>query len=678
MKKNKNKSNLMLKDEILKKYMTKVDFQHYLYVKRNSIDVNLDLADKLAEAILKWCKKLGVSQYSHYFFSLTGKTSGKVESFYETAKNGKLKINFSGKQLLKCEVDSSSFPNGEINSTYNAKGWVTLDLSMPIFVKENIEGVKILIIPSLFCNKDGVALDEKTCLLRAGKVLDQELTTFLHRMGMTDVDSVYCNVGCEQEYFLIDKDLFYKRKDLIYTGETILGENLLIDQHHKANYFCSDKTKIESFVDELNQKLLDVGIIIKSHHGEVAPKQQEIVQLYAPSAVAVNQNMYLMEIIDEIAEKHGYKVLLNEKPFEDVNGSGKHNNISISTNNNINLLDFREIDDDIFLTIISAFISGIDKHYDLLRLSTASLTNDHRLGGKEAPTSVFSVFLGKELLSMFDHYLNGESLSTLKFDIEKFERNRTSPFAFTGNKFEFRMVGSSQNISFPNAVFQTILADEFRIINAKLSKSIDIRKDLKEIIRCNIDNHIKIVYNGDCYSREWKNRAEKLGIIDYSNSVDCFECLNLKKNVELFERNRVLSRKELKVRYVISLKRYIDDVCVKAKTLIAMCKEDIIPKLIETMRESKILAENDNLKSIDSDFNEQIQIFEEFIENLKVLQKDVVRLDEFDDLKEKAEVARDVILKHIEEFKKLYKKMEDNFLFHLKDFPDLNQILLCE
>lgn len=661
----KDYSKFVLKDNYLRKHLTKIEYQQYISLKENDLYIEQDLANKLAKVILKWCKKFGVTQYKHSFFSLNGKTAGKTETFYTENEDGKVKLNFSGKQLLKCEVDCSSFPNGDVNATFNAKGCAMWDLSSPIFIKEDNNGVKTLYIPSTFCNKDGVALDEKTCLIRAGKVFNEELTKFLHYLGMVDVKKAFCNVGCEQEYFLIEQDVFDKRNDLIFTGRTLLGNDLLIKQEVKANYFHSN-IKVEKFVRELSEKLLNSGIVVKAYHGEVAPRQQEIVQLFSPATVAVNQNMYLMEIMDEVAEKHGLKVLLHEKPFDYVNGSGKHNNISISTDTNVNLLDFNAVDEDIFLAVISAFISGIDKHYDLLRLSVASFANDQRLGGKEAPASVFSVFLGKELLNIIDRYFNNKDISTSIYDIEKFERNRTSPFAFTGNKFEFRMVGSSQNIAFSNAVLQTILADEFRIINAKLSKSVDVRKDLKEIIRNNIDDHIRIVYNGDCYSEAWKKRAEKLEIIDYKNSVDCFECLNLKKNIELFDRTRVLSNLELKVRYVTSLQKYIDEVSIETKSLIYMFKTDIFP-CIESF-----------LKEKSSYFDQLKADFEKFFEDIKDLQSNILQLQEIVDLKEKAEYSRDVILKKINEIKVLYNKIEEKFPFYLKDLPDLNQILLLD
>ena len=633
-KKSNNFKHLFL-EENLKKQLTKKAYGQFLQAKKEGLQLDMAIANKIAKILLKWCKSLGVTQYKHYFFSLNGSTSGKVESFFVQTKHGNAKAAFCGKQLMQTEVDCSSFPNGNANNTCNAKGFARWDVGSPIFVKEDICGTKTLYIPATLCNKDGICLDENTCLNRSAKALDKQLTKFLHIMGMKNVKSVCCMVGCEQEYFLLDNLCCQTRQDLLLSSRALIGKLSLKNQHQVANYFASSPAKQEKFVQELCQRLLDVGIIVKAHHGEVAPHQQELVQMHMPATIAVSQNMYLMEIINEIAIKYGFKVLLHEKPFEDVNGSGKHNNISIATDSGLNLLDFNEVGLDVFLAIVSAFVSGIHKNYDLLCACVASLGNDARLGGKEAPTTIFSVFLGDELEKLIKLYFTNKHINELSFDIQNCQRNRTSPFAFTGNKFEFRMVGSSQNIAFANAVLQTILAEEFAIINQKLTKADDVQNILKQIIKSNFKQHKKIVFNGDSYTQQWKEEAKKRGINNFENSLDSIECLKLKKNIKLFERNQVLSAQELKIRYTTALENYANQVCVQASTLYNMLQKQILPYFHKTLFNQFNFATTLNLQKQQS-LKQKMYLLKELNKSTNLLQQNLSQLKTFKDEKQVA------------------------------------------
>lgn len=683
----------VLTDDKLRKYMKKGDYCKFLSLKNNLHDLDFELADKVASAIKKWALSMGATHYTHWFFPLTGKYAEKQVSFLDYGSKGEFINKFNGNSLIKGETDASSFPSGGERMTFEARGYTVWDYSSPVFIKTDDTDNKVLYIPTAFCSFTGIALDEKTPLLRSTEYLNREATKLLHLLGHTSVKKVIAHTGSEQEYFLIDEDLYHKRKDLVFTGRTLLGSNTIKTQKTSHHYFGQISDRVSAYMHELDKELWALGIMAKIQHNEVAPTQHEIVPVFSEVNIASDQNALLMEIMNKVAKKHGFKVLFHEKPYKGVNGSGKHNNWSISTDTGINLLDYNKIDENTFMLIFTSVISAIDKHYDLLRLSTISHSNDMRLGGHEAPPSIISVYVGDDMLEVLNNYVSTNTFtkkSKTLLDIktsrvaklykDNSDRNRTSPFAYTGNKFEFRMVGSSQNISLSNTILDTIVAHEFSIINDRLTTSSDISKEITKIITDNIKNHSRIIFNGNSYDESWKIESKNRGFINYSNSIDTLDRWIAPENISLFEESKVLSPTELRVRYETYMNEYIDYSIIEAKALLNICYKQVIPSINKHISELMSINEelediNINCNSYKSEIKNLISKVTKLKSTLTKLEKAIIYLSNLSTPKEKAIYCKDNISEIMLDIRGIYDNMENTIPNDLKPFPDYDDLL---
>ena len=598
----KNFGECLCGDDILKKHMSIFAFKKYKKLKSAGVPLDEKTANCVANAMKKWAFSKGVTHYSHWFSPLTGKTAEKQVTFIERGENGKMIELFNGKSLIKSEADASSFPNGGERMTFEARGYIMWDYTSPAFIKEDEKGGRVLYIPTAFCSYTGTALDEKTPLLRALESLNKESLRVLKKLGYSDVKKIICNVGGEQEYFLIDKKSFDKRLDLKLTGRTLLGSKPLKSQENCSHYFGIIDDKISAFMNEVDKELWKLGIMTKIRHNEVAPCQRELVPIYAPANIASDENQLLMEVINKVAKRHDFEALFHEAPFKNINGSGKHINWSLSTDTGINLFDSKIKDKILFKIFFSAMISGVHKYYKLIRASMSHRGNDLRLGGNEAPPRIISMFVGKNIEKMFE---GGEDATDVAkvldvgvgtiaaYEKDYCDRNRTTPISYNGNKIEFRMVGSSQTMSWPCTCICSIIASELKDIADKLEKTTDVKVCAENIIKENYGKHKNIIYDGNGYSEEWKKEAEKRGFVEYANTASCLEIFGHKDIEDLFEKVGVLSHHELAVRKSVYTKAYKETVCVEAKTMIKMIRTEIAPAIEKTITNSKKLVEVD-------------------------------------------------------------------------------------
>ena len=549
--------------------------------------LNIGIANAVASAMKDWAISKGATHFTHWFQPMTGITAEKHDSFITPTANGKVIMEFSGKELIQGEPDASSFPSGGLRATFEARGYTAWDPTSYAFVKG-----KTLYIPTAFCSYGGEALDKKTPLLRSMEALNRQAMRVLHLFGNSDVTSVKTTVGPEQEYFLIDKDMFDRRRDLIFTGRTLFGAKPPKGQELDDHYFGSIKPRVSEFMEDLNQELWHLGVLAKTEHNEVAPAQHELAPIFTTTNIATDHNQLTMELMQSIAKKHGLVCLLHEKPFAGVNGSGKHNNWSIQTNTGVNLLAPGDTphENAQFLLFLCAVIQAVDDYQDLLRLSVASAGNDHRLGANEAPPAVVSMFLGDELNAILDSIendtcYNGTESAPLKLGVhvlpklprDTTDRNRTSPFAFTGNKFEFRMLGSSASIATANIMLNTTVAESLRIYADELEGAADFPTALHDLIRRVIREHKRIIFNGNGYDDAWIAEAERRGLLNLRTTPDCLPYLIAPKNLELFERHRIYTAEEARSRYEILLDNYCKILNIEAMTMIDMVRREILP-----------------------------------------------------------------------------------------------------
>ena len=549
--------------------------------------LNLGIANAVASAMKDWAISKGATHFTHWFQPMTGITAEKHDSFITPTANGKVIMEFSGKELIKGEPDASSFPSGGLRATFEARGYTAWDPTSYAFVKG-----KTLYIPTAFCSYGGEALDKKTPLLRSMEALNRQAMRVLHLFGNSDVTSVKTTVGPEQEYFLIDKDMFDRRRDLIFTGRTLFGAKPPKGQELDDHYFGSIKPRVSEFMEDLNQELWHLGVLAKTEHNEVAPAQHELAPIFTTTNIATDHNQLTMELMQSIAKKHRLVCLLHEKPFAGVNGSGKHNNWSIQTNTGVNLLAPGDTphENAQFLLFLCAVIQAVDDYQDLLRLSVASAGNDHRLGANEAPPAVVSMFLGDELNAILDSIendtcYNGTESAPLKLGVhvlpklprDTTDRNRTSPFAFTGNKFEFRMLGSSASIATANIMLNTTVAESLRIYADELEGAADFPAALHDLIRRVIREHKRIIFNGNGYDDAWIAEAERRGLLNLRTTPDCLPYLIAPKNLELFARHRIYTAEEARSRYEILLDNYCKMLNIEAMTMIDMVRREILP-----------------------------------------------------------------------------------------------------
>jgi glutamine synthetase len=558
---------------------------------RKTIDeganLNTDVANAVADAMKDWAVEHGATHFTHWFQPLTGITAEKHDSFIAPSPDGGVIMEFSGKNLIQGEPDASSFPSGGLRATFEARGYTAWDPTSYAFIKD-----KTLCIPTAFCSYGGEALDKKTPLLRSMQALNKQAMRIMRLFGNTDVKCVRTCVGPEQEYFLIDKDMYEQRKDLVFCGRTLFGAKPPKGQELDDHYFGAIKPRVAAYMAELDEELWKLGILAKTEHNEVAPSQHELAPIYTTTNIATDHNQLTMEIMQKVASKHGLVCLLHEKPFAGVNGSGKHNNWSIATDNGVNLLTPGETphENAQFLLFLVAVIQAVDDYQDLLRLSVATAGNDHRLGANEAPPAVVSMFLGDELTAVLDAIEKDEPYSGVEKTVMKLgvhtlprfirdttDRNRTSPFAFTGNKFEFRMLGSSDSIACANIMINAAVAESLRQYADKLEGAENFEGTLHDLIRSTVKEHKRILFNGNGYDDEWLKEAESRGLLNLRTTPDALPAMLEKKNVDMLMRHRVYSRAEIQARYEIILENYCKTVNIEALTMVDMARKEILP-----------------------------------------------------------------------------------------------------
>ena len=582
-------------DEAMQVYLPKAVFKKLKKTIEDGLELDNDIADSVAHGMKEWAIDRGATHYTHWFQPLTGVTAEKHDSFISAPKNGKVIMEFSAKELTKGESDASSFPSGGLRATFEARGYTAWDCTSPAFIKKDSLGVT-LYIPTAFCSYRGEALDKKTPLLRSMQAINTQDLRILRLFGNTTTKRVIPSVGAEQEYFIVDREKYLQRKDLIYTGRTLFGAMPPKGQELEDHYFGSIRERIASYMNDINHELWMLGVPAKTQHNEVAPAQHELAPVYEQVNVAVDHNQVTMETMKKVAGRHGLTCLLNEKPFAGVNGSGKHNNWSLTSDDGINMLNPGDTPHENiqFLLVLACILKAVDKHADLLRESAACVGNDHRLGAHEAPPAIISVFLGDQLQDVIDqlcstgeatHSIQGATLKTgvttlPDFEIDATDRNRTSPFAFTNNKFEFRMVGSSDSIASPNIVLNTIVAESFKEVANELESASDFDEAVHDIIKRLFTAHRRIIFNGNGYSEEWVKEAKRRGLSNLPSMIDAIPALVSEDSIKLFEEFEVFTRTELESRVEIEYEAYSKAINIEAKTMIDIAGKSIIPAVI--------------------------------------------------------------------------------------------------
>ena len=595
-------------DDVMQEYLPKKTYAQLRDTIENGEELAPEVANVVAHAMKEWALKNGATHYTHWFQPMTGVTAEKHDSFLSPESNAHAVLEFSGKELIKGEPDASSFPSGGLRATFEARGYTAWDCTSPAFLREDAIGT-VLCIPTAFCSYTGEALDKKTPLLRSMEAISKQAVRVLNLLGDEDVTNVKCSVGPEQEYFLIDREQFLQRDDLIFTGRTLFGHMPPKGQELDDHYFGTIRERQAAFMRELNDELWKLGILSKTQHNEVAPAQHEMAPIYSTATIATDHNQIVMETMKKVARRHNFECLLHEKPFAGVNGSGKHDNWSLVTNTGKNLLSPGKTpyDNKQFLLFLSAVIAAVDDNAALLRMSASNPGNDHRLGANEAPPAIISIFLGEQLEDIVEQILqNGTATHSNKgerMDIgvhtippikkDATDRNRTSPFAFTGNKFEFRMVASSMSIAGANTVLNATVADVLQSMADRMEKADDLDKTVDEIIYETLKEHQKVIFNGNGYSDEWIAEAEKRGLPNVKTMVDATASLLYPKTIEMFERQHVYTKTELESRAEINYEAYAKAINIEAKTMIHMASKEYIPAII-----SYVTSLGDSINSI--------------------------------------------------------------------------------
>ena len=597
--------SLVFNDKVMRSKLPKDMYKALKKTIESGTHLELDVANSVAVAMKEWATENGATHYTHWFQPMTNVTAEKHDSFISPTGDGQVIMDFSGKELVKGEPDASSFPSGGLRATFEARGYTAWDPTSPAFIKDGT-----LYIPTAFCSYSGEALDKKTPLLRSMQTLDKEATKLLHIIGNKDVKHVNTTVGPEQEYFLVDKDLYNKRKDLIFCGRTLIGAPAPKGQEMEDHYFGTLKPRVSAYMHDLDEELWKLGIPAKTKHNEVAPAQHELAPVFDTTNVAVDHNQLTMEIMKKVAAKHNMVCLLHEKPFEGINGSGKHNNWSMSTDTGVNLLDPGKTpaENTQFLVFLVAVIKAVDDYADLLRISVASAGNDHRLGANEAPPAVVSIFLGDELTEVLKAIENDEFFaghSAVQMDIgakvlphfvkDNTDRNRTSPFAFTGNKFEFRMLGSSSSVANPNIILNTAVAESLRQFYEKLKDvpADEMESAVHELLKQTIIDHKRVIFNGNGYTDEWLEEAKKRGLYNLVSTPDALPHFIDEKNEKLLTSHHIFTDAELHSRYEIKMENYVKTLHIEANTLVEIIQKDLLPSITTYMEK---LAQTASLK----------------------------------------------------------------------------------
>ena len=607
--------SLVFNDSVMKERLSESTYKKLKSTIDSGEPMSLDTANEVANAMKDWAIEKGATHYTHWFQPMTDVTAEKHDSFISPAADGHIIMEFSGKELIKGEPDASSFPSGGLRATFEARGYTAWDPSSFAFIKDGS-----LCIPTAFCSYGGEALDKKTPLLRSMETIDAQAIRILRLFGNTTSNKVISTVGAEQEYFLVDKDTHDLRKDLIFTGRTLFGAKPPKGQELGDHYFGQLKPRVSAYMKELDEELWKRGVLAKTKHNEAAPAQHELAPVFTTANIAIDHNQLTMEIMRKVAAKHNLVCLLHEKPFEGVNGSGKHNNWSLTTDDGLNLLKPGKTpyDNLQFLIFFCAVIKAVDEYQDLLRISIASAGNDHRLGGHEAPPAIVSMFIGEHLESILEAYENDDDYSEKKkekmeigahviptFTKDKTDRNRTSPFAFTGNKFEFRMLGSSASVAEPNVVLNTIVAEVLQEFADLLENSRNFDDTVHNIIRDTVKNHKKIIFNGNNYSEEWVEEAKRRGLSNYKTTPEAIPHFVDQKNIDLYTKHGIYTETEMFSRCEILLENYSKIINIEALTLIDMIKKDIIPSVTEYC---KVLSESATAKlNFCNSFNTEVE-----------------------------------------------------------------------
>ena len=643
-------------ESVMKERLPKATYKALKKTIDNGDPLDIEVANIVANAMKDWAVEKGCTHYTHWFQPMTGLTAEKLDSFISPTEDGHVIMEFSGKELVKGEPDASSFPSGGLRATFEARGYTAWDPTSYAFIKE-----KALCIPTAFCSYNGEALDKKTPLLRSMEAINKSALRILKLFG-SDATRVTANVGPEQEYFLVDREMYAKREDLILAGRSLYGAPAPKGQELEDHYFGTIKTRVQAYMKDLDEQLWRLGIYAKTKHNEVAPAQHELAPIYGTTNIATDHNQLTMEIMKRTARKHGFKCLLHEKPFAGINGSGKHNNWSISTNTGVNLLDPGKTpaENAQFLLFLTAVIKAVNDYQDILRASVASAGNDHRLGANEAPPAIISIFLGDELTGVLDAIVNGVKYEDKRVEMEigvdvlphfpkdTTDRNRTSPFAFTGNKFEFRMPGSKLSVAGPNTVLNTIVADVLEQFADELEKADNFQDALDDLIKRTIKENQNIIFNGNGYSDEWPVEAEKRGLLNLKSTPEAVPAFLAQKNVDVFSKYGVYTEAELQSRVEILLDEYCKTLNIEALTMIDMAKKEILPaaaKYIKDIAKTAELAKSCGAETVfeEETVKEISALVTEMYKALGTLEADVQKVHSIEDTQEMANFFHDTI-----------------------------------
>ena len=686
--------SLVFNDKVMRSKLPKDMYKALKKTIESGTHLELDVANSVAVAMKEWATENGATHYTHWFQPMTNVTAEKHDSFISPTGDGQVIMDFSGKELVKGEPDASSFPSGGLRATFEARGYTAWDPTSPAFIKDGT-----LYIPTAFCSYSGEALDKKTPLLRSMQTLDKEATNLLHIIGNKDVKHVNTTVGPEQEYFLVDKELYKQRKDLVFCGRTLIGAPAPKGQEMEDHYFGALKPRVAAYMHDLDVELWKLGIPAKTKHNEVAPAQHELAPVFDTTNVAVDHNQLTMEVMKKVADKHGLVCLLHEKPFEGINGSGKHNNWSMITDAGVNILDPGKTpaENTQFLIFLTAVIKAVDEYADVLRISVASAGNDHRLGANEAPPAVVSVFLGDELTEVLKSIENGEYFAgsrAVQMDIgakvlphfvkDNTDRNRTSPFAFTGNKFEFRMLGSEASVANPNIILNTAVAECVHQFAEQLK---DVPEDkmedaIHELIKKTIIDHKRVIFNGNGYTDEWIEEATKRGLFNLKSTPDALPQWIADKNIELFTKYHIFTKEEIESRYEIWLESYSKILNIESNTMVEMVQKDFLPSVFTYI--DKVAATAVAKKSVVSDVStasegklikELSQLADEISTGLETLRADTAKALATEDPLANAKAYQTVVLSDMDELRKSVDAAETLIPDALLPYPTYDKLL---
>lgn len=686
--------SLVFNDKVMRSKLPKDMYKALKKTIENGTHLELDVANSVAVAMKEWATENGATHYTHWFQPMTNVTAEKHDSFISPTGDGQVIMDFSGKELVKGEPDASSFPSGGLRATFEARGYTAWDPTSPAFIKDGT-----LYIPTAFCSYSGEALDKKTPLLRSMQTLDKEATNLLHIIGNKDVKHVNTTVGPEQEYFLVDKELYKQRKDLVFCGRTLIGAPAPKGQEMEDHYFGALKPRVAAYMHDLDVELWKLGIPAKTKHNEVAPAQHELAPVFDTTNVAVDHNQLTMEVMKKVADKHGLVCLLHEKPFEGINGSGKHNNWSMITDTGVNILDPGKTpaENTQFLIFLTAVIKAVDEYADVLRISVASAGNDHRLGANEAPPAVVSVFLGDELTEVLKSIENDEYFAgsrAVQMDIgakvlphfvkDNTDRNRTSPFAFTGNKFEFRMLGSEASVANPNIILNTAVAECVHQFAEQLKDVPEDKMDeaIHELIKKTIIDHKRVIFNGNGYTDEWIEEAAKRGLFNLKSTPDALPQWIADKNIELFTKYHIFTKGEIESRYEIWLESYSKILNIESNTMVEMVQKDFLPSVFAYI--DKVAATAVAKKSVVSDVStasegklikELSQLADEISTGLETLKADTAKALATEDPLANAKAYQTVVLSDMDELRKSVDAAETLIPDALLPYPTYDKLL---